>query len=348
MNPKKVLGMCNPLLDMTVQIEDRELLDKHNLKESNAILVHEPHPLFKDMLSYEIIKTAGGSALNTMRCIQWVLRGSGDVNFIGCIGNDEFGSDLRKVANDAGIKTHFMVTNDHPTGCCASVIYNKDRSLVAHVSAAEKYSIDHFNSEDIQSVLSTSEIIYCSGFFILSSLPTCLAAGKHAAETNKPFFLNISANFIVDFFWDQFYSVFQYADYVCGNEHETLAFAKKNGWDTEDYHVIAEKIANLPKINTNRKRTVIITQGSKETLVYHDGQVHVFHVPKIDKDLIVDTNGAGDSFVGGFLAGYALGKPIPICIDAGHYCAGFVIQRTGCDLDGDSNYRFDEEVRNID
>jgi len=68
----------------------------------------------------------------------------------------------------------------------------------------------------------------------------------------------------------------------------------------------------------------------------------------MDKSLIVDTNGAGDSFIGGFLAGYALGKPLGKCIDAGHYCAGFIIQRTGCDFNDVSRYSWDEEYRNVD
>jgi len=120
-----------------------------------------------------------------MRSIQWSLRGVGDVNFIGCIGNDEFGNQLTQIATQAGIKPHFMVTNEHQTGCCASIIYKQDRSLVAHVSAAAKYSIDHFNSEKIQNMLNDCEIIYASGFFILSSLATCIAAGKHAMEKIK-------------------------------------------------------------------------------------------------------------------------------------------------------------------
>jgi adenosine kinase len=35
-----------------------------------------------------------------------------------------------------------------------------------------------------------------------------------------------------------------------------------------------------------------------------DGVVTLTPVKPLDKSLIVDTNGAGDAFVGGFLAGY--------------------------------------------
>ena len=51
---------------------------------------------------------------------------------------------------------------------------------------------------------------------------------------------------------------------------------------------------------------------------------------KIPKEEIVDTNGAGDSFVGGFMSQYVQNKPLEVCIKAGHYCASEVIKRSGC------------------
>ena len=45
---------------------------------------------------------------------------------------------------------------------------------------------------------------------------------------------------------------------------------------------------------------------------------------------LVDTNGAGDAFVGGFLYGMATGKTDAQCAEAGHFAAGTIIQRAGC------------------
>lgn len=50
----------------------------------------------------------------------------------------------------------------------------------------------------------------------------------------------------------------------------------------------------------------------------------------MDKDLIRDTNGAGDSFVGGFLSQIALGKDIDAAIRAGKMCSRIVLQQIGC------------------
>ena len=47
----------------------------------------------------------------------------------------------------------------------------------------------------------------------------------------QTFAWNISAEFLVDFFWEPFQQVLPYADILFGNEAEAAAFARKNGWD---------------------------------------------------------------------------------------------------------------------
>jgi sugar/nucleoside kinase (ribokinase family) len=56
-------------------------------------------------------------------------------------------------------------------------------------------------------------------------------------------------------------------------------------------------------------------------------------VPKIAKDLIVDTNGAGDSFVGGFFAALSRGESVIDCVKAGVKLSGIVVQHLGCAFD---------------
>lgn len=76
---------------------------------------------------------------------------------------------------------------------------------------------------------------------------------------------------------------------------------------------------------------MIVTQGPKSTLVAssnpttsptnvqpEESNPKVFEVPKLADDKIVDTNGAGDMFAGGFIGALALGKSLQECIDLGH------------------------------
>lgn len=65
---------------------------------------------------------------------------------------------------------------------------------------------------------------------------------------------------------------------------------------------IALKAAALPKENKSRPRLVVFTQGADPAIAVMNGHAHEFPAVRLAKDLIVDTNGAGDSFVGGFLS----------------------------------------------
>ena len=44
---------------------------------------------------------------------------------------------------------------------------------------------------------------------------------------------------------------------------------------------------------------------------------------------VIDTTGAGDSFVGGYLAGVIRGESEAECVALGHHAASVVIQRVG-------------------
>lgn len=102
----------------------------------------------------------------------------------------------------------------------------------------------------------------------------------------------------------------------------------------DDTKEVALKAAALPKVNGKRERMVIITQGSKATMVAYKGKVQEFAVPPVPAEEIVDLNGAGDSFVGGFLAKFVQDKSLEEAVAAGHYCAGVTIRTSGTTFKG--------------
>ena len=145
----------------------------------------------------------------------------------------------------------------------------------------------------------------------------------------------------------------KYTEMVFGNETEAEAFAECNGMDKDaSIEDIARAIASLP-YHKDTKRTVIITQvrifltyapqypsliwsyrlrnwifkGADCTIVCHGDRINRYKVKKVAN--VVDTTGAGDSFVGGFLSKLVLGYDEATCVDAGHYAASVVIQAEG-------------------
>ena len=88
-----LLGMGNPLLDISAVVE-QDILDKYDLQLNNAILAEEKHnPLYKEMVDkYPVEYIAGGATQNSIRVCQWMLKTKGATTFIGCIGEDDFGT----------------------------------------------------------------------------------------------------------------------------------------------------------------------------------------------------------------------------------------------------------------
>jgi adenosine kinase len=143
--------------------------------------------------------------------------------------------------------------------------------------------------------------------------------------------LNFSAPFIAQFFTKQLQDILPYTDIIIGNESEAGAWASATGLpDVKDLSKIARSIALLPKSNPSRPRIVIFTQGAQQTVLVTSDKPDSpkqFPVDPLRDDQIVDTNGAGDAFAGGFIGALVAGKSLDDSILAGHALARAGVQQ---------------------
>lgn len=322
--------MGNPLLDISAVV-DKQFLDKYNLKSNDAILAEEKHlPMYDEMISkYKVEYIAGGATQNSIRVAQWMLQIPGATAYMGSIGKDKFGEEMKKKAAQSGVKVHYY-EDESPTGTCAVCVMGSERSLVANLSAANCYKTDHLKRPENWALVEKAKYYYIAGFFLTVSPESIMLVGEHATSRSKVFMMNLSAPFICEFFKDVQDRVFPYIDYLFGNETEARTFSKVHGWETENVEEIALKISMLPKASGTHKRIAVITQGADPVVVAEDGKVQLFPVILLPKEKLVDTNGAGDAFVGGFLSQLVLEKPIADCVKAGCYAANVIIQMSGC------------------
>eukprot|EP00301_Raphidiophrys_heterophryoidea_P024212 c7778_g1_i3.p1 GENE.c7778_g1_i3~~c7778_g1_i3.p1 ORF type:complete len:230 (+),score=58.30 c7778_g1_i3:471-1160(+) len=205
------------------------------------------------------------------------------------------------------------------------------RSLVANLGASAKYSAEHLLTPESQELLAKASVLYIAGFFLVSCFEAAKISVEYAAGNNKVLGFNLGAPYISQQFLDRIMIAIPVAAFVFGNSSEAIAFAKANDWEEQDLVAITQRIARLPQhINITHVRTVVITQGTGPTIVATRTQVTFFAVVAIPDELLVDTNGAGDAFVGGFLARMVLGKAVQECVEAGHYAASVVVRHSGC------------------
>jgi len=332
-----LFGLGNPLLDISATV-DPEFLEKYNLEANNAILAEEKHvPMYKEMCEkYSVEYIPGGATQNAIRVAQWLLGVERATTFMGCIGDDDYGRILADKTKEAGINARYQISRTHPTGTCAVLLTDngKSRSLCANLAAANHFTAEHLQDVENKALLEAAKYYYIAGFPLTVCPEVMKDVARQACDAaqEKTFLLNLSAPFICEFFKDPMMEVLPYVDVLFGNESEFLTFSKVHEFGTEDLKEIALKVADLPKMNKQRPRMVVVTQGAEPTLICKDGQVTEHPVLAIAASAIVDTNGAGDAFVGGFLAGLVLDRPLEDCVRAANYAANYIIQQDGCTL----------------
>lgn len=330
--------MGNPLLDISANVKE-DFLKKYELESNNAILAGETHlPMYKEMVEkFDVEYIAGGATLNTMRVCQWLVQKPNVISYFGCIGEDAYGKKLVEKAVEAGVNMKPQVNHENDTGTCAVLVNGQNRSLVANLAAANHFKRTHFDNKEVMDIVNKADYFYIGGFFLTVSPESILELAKHASDNNKYCMTNLSAPFLCQFFSEPMMKLFPYVDVLFGNETEAVAFAKQQNFETEDVKEIALKAAALDKVNKGRERIVIFTQGTNPTIVAKGGKITEFPIIPIDAKDIVDTNGAGDSFVGGFLSQFMQGFDIPRCCQVGNYAGNYIIQQSGVTLNGKPN-----------
>ncbi|XP_011502977.1 PREDICTED: adenosine kinase 2 [Ceratosolen solmsi marchali] len=336
-----LLGIGNPLLDISATVSE-DFLKKYDLKPNDAILAIEKHkPLYDELIEhYNADFIAGGAAQNSMRVAQWFLGKPKVAIFMGSVGKDKYSEILEEKAKENGLNVRYQYVDEVTTGTCAVLITNggKYRSLCANLSAANYFSPSHIEEPENKKLIQETNCYYISGFFLTVSPETIQAVAKHAFQHDKVLMMNLSAPFLCELYKKPMRAALPYVDVLFGNETEAAAFAKANDFETTDLKEIAIKISNLEKINAKRKRIVIITQGCSPVLLAKNGFIKEYCVTKLTEDKVIDTNGAGDAFVGGFLAQYIQYHSLDTCIKCGIWAATQIIQRSGCTYEGKPDF----------
>uniref|UniRef100_A0A1I8IAV0 adenosine kinase n=1 Tax=Macrostomum lignano TaxID=282301 RepID=A0A1I8IAV0_9PLAT len=319
-----VLGMGNPLLDLANTI-DAAYLAKYNLKPNDAILAGPEHAqIFDDLIGRPDTQyIPGGATQNAIRVAQWLLRTPKATSMFGCVRlDDDIGKRLRDCMETAGVRPAYQcLPNSEPTGRCAVLISGEDRSLVTQLGSAGQFTEAHLDDPTNWAIVEAAQFYYVAGFFLTVCPPALMRIAEHSLAAGKTLMMNLSAPFICQFFKEPLLAAMAYVDVLFGNETEAETYAKEAGLpNPSDARSVAVALAAMPLKprpsggdSAPRSRLVLITQGKGPVVAARsDGSVTEFPVRQLAPHELVDTNGAGDAFAGGFIAQFALGKPLEL------------------------------------
>jgi len=200
MERSDIFFIGNPLLDISIEVKDDVLVKKYELTPGLACLANEKQmPIYDEIWDMEGRSAIpGGSAMNSARAANHFLKHQGvegKVTYFGAIGTDSKGEVLEKEIVDQKINGHFHKDAETPTGTCAVLVRDAERSLCANLAAACKYSPEHLaNNMD---ALKRAKFIYTTSFFITSSVESLMTVAKYATDNDIPMGFNLSAVFLL-------------------------------------------------------------------------------------------------------------------------------------------------------
>ncbi|RZC37752.1 PfkB domain containing protein [Asbolus verrucosus] len=322
----RIVAFGNPLLDTIVLMKDNTLLKKYNLKSDGQkeIAQNEMKSLMEDIKSYGKTMSAGGCAQNTLKVIQWLLRKQFSTTIFGAVGDDNEGQMLQDILKRDGVETNYVRQVNYPTGVTVALVNGTNRSLVACLGAAEVLSLaDLTSNPDIMRQAENADLIYMEGFFLTKRTEVAHFVLNYCNSHNKKFAFNLSGEYmckeepeILKYFTER-------SDIIFGNkkEFEALCSIMKQR-NVKDLLIYLSKSGKIVAMTNGANPVVCVGDGGKS----YDKVI----VPAMKDTEIVDTTGAGDSFVAGFLVGHLLKRSLVNCCELGCYAAQEIIKRRGC------------------
>eukprot|EP01113_Clastostelium_recurvatum_P045783 TRINITY_DN7921_c0_g1_i1.p1 TRINITY_DN7921_c0_g1~~TRINITY_DN7921_c0_g1_i1.p1 ORF type:complete len:263 (-),score=57.59 TRINITY_DN7921_c0_g1_i1:48-836(-) len=241
------------------------------------------------------------------------------------LGKDQIGQDTIRNFEENEIYTkHVWTTPDAPSGTALiSVDKAGENSIVVIGGANDCLKPSEVEADDVRGTIKGARVVLCQ---LEVPVSVSVAALRVAHECGTLSVLNTApmrAGLPDD--------LFKYADIVCANETELESITSMPVSSLSEIEAAAQSL-----VKTKNLKHAIITLGSKGCLYVSGSSAACKHIEIENKVKVVDTTGAGDSFIGGlayFLASQGSDQDItdrmPEIIRKANVVAGYSVQHQG-------------------
>lgn len=308
-----IAGIGNAIVDILVQV-DSSFLEKQSMVPGTMALIDAKRVKELKSLVKPEKEMSGGSVANT--CFVAALMGA-KTAYLGKVADDALGKRFAEDIRQGGVYFPSKPLKGHSdlyTAC--SVIFvtpDAQRTMNTYLGACTQ-----FKPEDVvEEVISASKVTFLEGYLFDGELAqkAFYQAADIAHKANKTVALSLSDPFCVERHLAAFKDFISTSvDMVFANEAEICAL-----YETEDFEIAITKAAKDAPI-------VVVTRGEKGSVIIADNErIEVACVPTV----VVDTTGAGDAYVAGFLAGWTTDRTYAECGRLGSVIASEVISHFG-------------------
>mgnify|MGYP000085343688 CR=1 FL=1 len=265
----------------------------------------------------DVKSAAGGSAANT---IVGLARLGLSVGFIGVVGNDSEGKFILEEFRRENVDiSHIKITEGHTGRAMSFVDASGERALYILPGVN-----DDLHLEDIDlKYVNGAKILHTSSFVSREQLEMQKALVRRLKAR-----LSFSPGMLCfKFGLDNILELVERSDFLFLSFEELEALVKgRLRTENETKEGLAEKgAAFLVDLGAN---VVSVTLGKLGCYVTDGEKQHLVKAYPVDR--VVDTTGAGDAFVAGFLYGVLSGRRLEDCGKLGNIAAAFCIREYGC------------------
>lgn len=228
------------------------------------------------------------------------------IRMFSAIGLDVQGNICETSLQQRNIITSNIVKNSGiRTASCIVLSGSNDRGFVSDRGCLSDMSISWFNRHDL---LSTSHI-HMGGFYNCPKMKEELPSLFRDAISNNVT-TSLTSQFDASGRWDGIFEVCPYCTFLICNELEVRAMGKEK--------TLKETVIRMVELGC---KYVVVTKGKDGAMVYwrEEGSTELrsHHEPIQVTVRLVDTTGAGDAFVGGFLVEWVASMDVTKAMRAG-------------------------------
>ena len=333
---RSLIAIGNPIVDITAQT-DEETLKKFNLKLGGTVFANEENKGYFKLLEKDpkVKYIPGGSIQNTLRVASWCINMEPQtsklfkITMLGATGKDNYREKIINAFTLSGVNYLLECIPEEETSRCGVGIIKKERCLLPEIRASNKIS-EKFIKEHRDEIYKYDALLI-EGYLIKERFEIIKNLCLRFKIKKKIVILTLGSVDTVEKNYDKVIELVNCSDLVVGNMEELETLLGEKGLKDED---IFEK---LSKKLVSKSRLFVVTNGKKGVILakynYKKGNMDfVLHSfpSQVKNEEIVDLNGAGDAFLGGFLSQYMQGKSFEACCKAGNDVAGVIIRNIGC------------------
>lgn len=212
---------------------------------------------------------------------------------ISAVGEDELGAEIHETLDRIGLD-HVLQTVDYPTG---TVMIELDENGIPSYRIIENVSYDNISyTEQIDQIAKKCTVL-CFGTLAQrnsvsrDSIRRFLQAMPQTDETYKVFDINLRQNFYDK---DIVAESLRLCNVFKVNDEELAVVKDMFGYSGDDDQEVCRQILSDWDL-----KYLILTCGTSGSYVYADGEESFLPTPEVE---VADTVGAGDSFIGTFMA----------------------------------------------